>query len=35
MDVLVKSDGEFHIELHIRNKVNNFTRNIVAVYGAA
>jgi hypothetical protein len=34
-DVLVMSDGEFHIKLHICNKVNNFTRNIVAMYGAS
>jgi hypothetical protein len=35
MDVLVMSYSEFHIKLHICNKVNNFTRNIVVVYGAS
>jgi endonuclease/exonuclease/phosphatase family metal-dependent hydrolase len=35
MDVLAHSDGEFHIKLHIRNKADNFTWSLVAVYGAA
>uniref|UniRef100_A0A452XEC9 Endonuclease/exonuclease/phosphatase domain-containing protein n=1 Tax=Aegilops tauschii subsp. strangulata TaxID=200361 RepID=A0A452XEC9_AEGTS len=35
MDVLASSDGEFHIKLHIRNKADNFTWTLVAVYGAA
>ena len=35
MDVLASSDGEFHIKLHTRNKANNFTWTLVAVYGAA
>ena len=35
MEVLSSSDGEFHIKLHIRNKVDNFTWSLVTVYGAA
>ena len=35
MDVLASSDGEFHVKLHIRNKADNFTWTLVAVYGAA
>jgi hypothetical protein len=35
MDVLACSDGDFHVKLHIRNKLDNFTWSIVAVYGAA
>ena len=35
MDVLASSYGEFHIKLHIRNKADNFTWTLVAVYGAA
>ena len=35
MDVLASSEGEFHIKFHIRNKVNNFTWSLVALYGAA
>jgi hypothetical protein len=35
MDVLANSYGEFHIKLHIRNKAENFTWSLVAVYGAA
>jgi hypothetical protein len=35
MDVLASSDGEFHIKLHIRNKADNFTWSLVAVYGSA
>ena len=35
MDVLASSDGEYHVKLHIRNKVDNFTWSLVAVYGAA
>nr|XP_045089534.1 uncharacterized protein LOC123497248 [Aegilops tauschii subsp. strangulata] len=34
MDVLASSDGEFHIKLHIRNKADNFTWTLVALYGA-
>ena len=34
MGVLALSDGEFHIKFHIRNKVDNFTWILVAVYGA-
>jgi hypothetical protein len=34
MDVLALSDGEFHIKFHIRNKTNNFTWSLLAVYGA-
>jgi hypothetical protein len=35
MEVLSCSEGEFHIKLHIRNKVDNFTWSLVVVYGAA
>ena len=35
MDVLASSDDEFHVKLHIRNKADNFTWTLVAVYGAA
>jgi endonuclease/exonuclease/phosphatase family metal-dependent hydrolase len=35
MEILASSDGEFHIKLHIRNKTDNFTWSLVAVYGAA
>ena len=32
MDVLVSSDGECHIKLHIHNKADNFTWSFGAVY---
>ena len=35
MDVLAFPVGEFHIKFHIRNKSDNFTWSLVAVYGAA
>ena len=35
MDVLASSDGEYHVKLHIRNKADNFTWSLVAVYGAS
>jgi hypothetical protein len=35
MDVLACSDGEFHVKLHICNKIDNFTWSLVAIYGAA
>jgi hypothetical protein len=35
MDVLACLDGEFHVELHIHNKTDNFTWILVAVYGIA
>jgi hypothetical protein len=35
MDVLACLDGDFHVKLHIRNKLDNFTWSLVAVYGAA
>ena len=35
MDVLASSEGDFHIKVHIRNKADNFTWTLVAVYGAA
>jgi hypothetical protein len=35
MEVLASSDGEYHIEITIRNKSDNFVRCLVAVYGAA
>src|SRR5205809_8003699 len=35
MDVLAFSNGEFHIKFHVRNKADNFTWSLVAVYGAA
>jgi hypothetical protein len=33
-DILASLDEDFHIEFHIRNKADNFTRILVAVYGA-
>jgi hypothetical protein len=33
-DVLACLDGDFHVKLHIRNKLDNFTWSLVAVYGA-
>ena len=35
MDVLASSDGDFYIKVHLRNKADNFTWSLVAVYGAA
>ena len=35
MELLDRSDGEFHIKFHIRNKTDNFIWSLVAVYGAA
>jgi hypothetical protein len=35
MEVLARSTGDYHIKLHIRNRANNFTWSLVAVYGAA
>jgi hypothetical protein len=35
MEVLACSDGDFHVKLHIRNKLDNFIWSLVAVYGAA
>jgi hypothetical protein len=35
VEVLTSSDGEYHIKLTIRNKVDNFIWDLVAVYGAA
>jgi hypothetical protein len=35
MEVLASLDGEYHIKLTIRNKADNFTWSLVAVYGAA
>ena len=35
MDVLARTDGDFHIKLHRRNKADNFLWSLVAVYGAA
>ena len=35
MDVLANLDCEYHIKRHIRNKADNFTWSLVAVYGAA
>jgi hypothetical protein len=35
MEVLARSSGDYHIKLHIRNRADNFTRSLVAVYGAA
>jgi hypothetical protein len=29
------SDGDFHVKLHILNKLGNFTWSFVAVYGAS
>jgi hypothetical protein len=35
MDVLACSDGDFHVKLHIQNKLDNFTWSLLVVYGAA
>jgi hypothetical protein len=35
MDVLACSNGDFHVKLHMRNKLDNFTWSLVAIYGAA
>jgi hypothetical protein len=34
MEVLAHSMGEFHVNLHIRNRADNFIWSLVAVYGA-
>jgi hypothetical protein len=34
MEVLASLDGELHVKLHIRNKVENFIWSLIAVYGA-
>ena len=33
MEVLAVLDGDFHIKLHIRNKVDNFIWSLVTMYG--
>jgi hypothetical protein len=35
MEVIARSGGDYHIKLHIRNRVDNFMWSLVAVYGAA
>jgi hypothetical protein len=35
MEVLARSGGDYHIKLHIRNRADNFTWSLVAIYGAA
>jgi hypothetical protein len=35
MEVIAHSSGDYHIKLHIRNRADNFTWSLVAVYGAA
>jgi endonuclease/exonuclease/phosphatase family metal-dependent hydrolase len=35
MEVIARSGGDYHIKLHIRNRVDNFIWSLVAVYGAA
>jgi hypothetical protein len=35
MEVLACSDGDFHVKLHIQNKLDNFTWSLVTAYGAA
>jgi hypothetical protein len=35
LEVLARSGGDYHIKLYIRNRVDNFTRSLVTVYGAA
>ena len=35
MEVVGSSGGDFHLKVHIRNKTDNFTWSLVAVYGAA
>ena len=34
-DVLARSDGDFHIKLHLQNRADNFIWSLVTVYGAA
>jgi hypothetical protein len=34
MEVLDRSSRDYHIKLHIRNKADNFTWSLVAIYGA-
>jgi hypothetical protein len=35
IEVLARSGGDYHIKLHIRNRDDNFTWSLVAVYGTA
>ena len=35
LELLDFTCGEFHIELHVRNESDDFTWNLVVVYGAA
>ena len=35
MELMGRSDGEYHIKFKIRNKSDNFIWSLVAVYGAA
>ena len=35
IELLDRSDGQFHIKFHIPNKSDNFIWSLVAVYGAA
>jgi hypothetical protein len=33
-DILARSDGDFHIKLHLRNRADNFIWSLAAVYGS-
>jgi hypothetical protein len=35
MEIMARSGGDYHIKLHIRNRVDNFMWTLVAVYEAA
>jgi hypothetical protein len=35
MEGIARSGGDYHIKLHIRNRADNFTWSLVAIYGAA
>jgi hypothetical protein len=35
MEVMARSGGDYHIKLHIGNRVDNFTWSLVVAYGAA
>ena len=35
MDELARTDSDFYIKLHLRNRADNFVWSLVAVYGAA
>jgi hypothetical protein len=35
IEIMARSGGDYHIKLHIHNRVDNFMWSLVAVYGAA